>query len=389
MSSNKINQDILKDLKRYIIRKDDISEKDIWDEWKIYEDINYFSKVYKLFKNRFSEALSASNYICSLGKSGLPLAAKLAFDTGKPLIIFSVSEFVKEERTFIMGIPNDKIDLSGANIFCADSHLRTGGTVSLADSILKSYHIDKIKYAVMFDTSEKPDVTEGIDVYSLMRWPDIIDYLQISEDRIAEDDFWMKDDKYWITYAENDDKWDLNNGDKKDDKATSPEIILLENEEKCLLDDNFEYAKPLDLYSNVNIFEVFIDRTIKKLNNVINTIDTVVAMSVSAIPMAFVLANKITELNSSNNHKVKFIFLMNEPISYYKKIFSDCNSLLLCDDIMLTGGLLHAVRKLLVDDDKKIKSLVTIIDSKQFPKRTYLHSFLANTKASFITGISK
>jgi adenine/guanine phosphoribosyltransferase-like PRPP-binding protein len=80
---------------------------------------------------------------------------------------------------------------------------------------------------------------------------------------------------------------------------------------------------------------------------------------------------------------------MNEPISYYKNNLSDRNSLLLCDDIMLTGGLLHAVRKLLVKDDSKIKSLVTIIDSKQFINRKYLHSFLANTNASFITGISK
>jgi adenine/guanine phosphoribosyltransferase-like PRPP-binding protein len=389
MSSNQIDQAILRELRKYVIRQDDISGDDIWDEWKFYEDINYFSKVYKYFKNHFSEALSTSNYICSLGKSGLPLAAKLAFDTGKPLIIFSVSEFIKEERTFIMGIPNDKIDLSGANIFCADSHLRTGGTVRLADSILKSYHIDKIKYAVMFDTSEKPDVTKGIDVYSLMQWSDINKYLAISEERIAKDDFWMKDDKYWITYAESDNKWELNNGDEQYDKVTEPEIILLEDEEKYLLDDNIEYAKPLDLYYHVKLFKVFIDRTIKKLNNIINTIDTVVAMSVSAIPMAFVLANKISELNSSNNHEVKFIFLMNEPISYYKNNLSDRNSLLLCDDIMLTGGLLHAVRKLLVKDDSKIKSLVTIIDSKQFINRKYLHSFLANTNASFITGISK
>ena len=129
-------------------------------------------------------------------------------------------------------------------------------------------------------------------------------------------------------------------------------------------------------------FHLFIEKCITEIKEA--GIDIIVAASVTAIPIAFILS---TELNNLNG---QFLFIMNEPIEYYKNILFKTKAIALCDDILLTGGLLYAIAELLIGKDyykNKIKFIITICDLEQFPEpgRKYIRYLINHASPVLLT----
>ncbi|MCK9418235.1 MAG: phosphoribosyltransferase [Nitrospirae bacterium] len=378
----------LQSLLNTVIRKDYSNGEKIWDEWFFYENVFSFIDVYEKFYDKYYKLTDKFDYICSLGKSGYPLAAKLAFDSKKPLLISSMSEFIYEDRTFILGLPPESANFSvkGKKIFCVDSHTRTGGTIRLANNLITNRQVKHIEYAVLFDCieDEKHKKSYLKSIKSLYDWETLHKPLNqmVDKSRMLNDDFWMKEDKYWLTYIKTE--------NLKDNVQTLPEInvttILTPEESKKFI--TADYINPLDLYLDPKLYSTFINRLLDQLINV--DIDTFVALSVASIPIAFNLA--IEQQKRFKTKKVKFIFLMNEPLQYYREKMADATGILLCDDVIVSGGLLYAVANLLIgeNNNKKVKIIATFFHSLQFPSagRWYLSSVINQTKAKYIAGIS-
>jgi len=233
----------LKKIIENIVRKDETLDKYIWDEWCLYKDINNFLKVYEQYYSMFFEKVKEFDYICSVGKSGFPLAAKFAFDVKKPLIISSLSEYIYDGRTYVLGIPPD-IDLNNKKIFCIDSHIRTGGSIELADKLLKSRLTKEVDYFVLFDCRDDLKNSK-LHINSLYKWNEIEPPLLelVTRERISEDEFWMKEDKYWLMNVDPE-KWELPSGDVTQ-KSFKQTIIMKDEYRKFIKDGKIE---PLKLY---------------------------------------------------------------------------------------------------------------------------------------------
>lgn len=365
----------IKETIKNIVRKDKSLDKYIWDEWCLYKDIKNFLKVYEKFYLKFCETAKKYDYICSVGKSGFPLAAKFSFDIKKPLIISSLSEYIYEGRTFVLGVPPD-VDIKNKKVFCIDSHTRTGGSIELADKLLKSRNIKDVDYFVLFDCRDFQN--RKLHINSLYKWneiePQLLEF--VPANRISDDEFWMKEDKYWLMSV-NPQKWDLPSNDIP--PKSSKQIVLMEEKYSQFMKDG--KIEPLQLYMDPDAFHLFIEKCMTEIKGA--GIDTIIAASVTAIPIAFVLS---TELNSCSN---QFIFIMNESIDYYNNILSKTKAIALCDDVMLSGGLLYAIAKLLIGENyyDKIKFLITIFNLTQFPEsgRKYIRYLIAKASPVFLT----
>ena len=359
-----------------IIRKDDNLDEYIWDEWSLYKDVNFFLKIYKEYHLKFNERAKEFDYICSVGKSGFPLAAKFAFDIKKPLIISSLSEYIYDGRTFVLGIPPD-VDIKNKKIFCVDSHVRTGGSIELADKLLKSRYTKEVCFSVLFDCRDSQSLKPHIN--SLYKWKEIersLLELGVSSDRILDDEFWMKEDKYWLMSVDPE-KWEL----PFDTTFQKPAKLIVTMENQCNHFTKNGTIEPLQLYMEPDAFHLFIEKCITEIKDA--EIDVFVAASVTAIPMAIVL---LTELNRSGS---QFLFIMNEPVEYYKSILSKAKAIALCDDVMLTGGLLYAIANLLIGENfkDKIKFIITICDLEQYPQsgRKYINYLINQASPVLLT----
>ncbi len=367
-----------------IIRRDQTDpETYVWDEWLFYENLYSFSKVYADFLSVSKTDAKTFDYVCSLGKSGFPLAAKLAYDLDKPLIISSLSEFIFQNRTFVLGLPPD-LDIKGKTLFCVDSHTRTGGTIDLFERLIKTKMPGRVKYSVIFDCREGK-ASHHHEVRSLYRWKAVESSLLrvVPPARIKDPSFWMKEDRYWLTYVSLD-SWVL--GCPPEGAIPAP-ILALEESEAITLTEKGQ-VEPLRLFLQPDVWKGFTKRVLELVGD--NRADTVVALSVAAIPLAFILSALLHE--SSPDKRVRFLFLMNEPPEYYAKRLEDSQGVLLCDDAVLTGGLLYAVHSLLLKGEKeKTKNIITIFDSAQFPEegRKYLKVVLSDSPGKYIAALSK
>ncbi|MBF0344885.1 MAG: phosphoribosyltransferase [Nitrospirae bacterium] len=366
------------------------SDKFIWDEWFFYEDVASFLDVYNQFCEEFSQRAIEYDYICSLSKPGYPLSSILAYDLDIPLIINSFSELVYKESSYIFGIPPEiEIPIKDKSIFCVDLHTRTGGTIVLAKNIIDLRHAKKIDFAVIFNcyNGKSKDIN---NIKCLFEWKVIekeLNAIVKDAQRINETEFWMIHDEYWLTS----DRFNELNIDKYPNEAIRPEILLPANTVEQLIKN--ELIRPTESYLKTNIFKALVEETIKNLQKrgVDKEIDTVVALSTAAIPLAFNIATEISKSLPGNN--VKFIFLMNESLEDYKAKFEASQGILLCEDTVLSGGLMYSFFKLLIGTNTKdkIKAIVTIFDCKQFPKkgRKYLRAILSETGAAYLAGLSQ
>jgi adenine/guanine phosphoribosyltransferase-like PRPP-binding protein len=370
-----------------IVRKDYYSDDLIWDEWFFYEDAKSVLDIYSYFYEVIKKTTHKFDYVCSLGKSGFPLASKLAFDVRKPLLISSMSEFIYEDRTFILGLPpeSSNIEIENKLLLAVDSHTHTGGTIRLADNLIKTRNIKDIEYAVIYnciDSEEKK--LENKSIHALYAWENIREALThiVGKKRIKENDFWMKEDKYWLTYVSTE-AWKT---DVLSDSEASAKALLSDEDGHHFIKSG--YITPLNLYLNPSLFHKLIENTLKELED--QDIDTFVALSVSSIPLAFILALEQQKRKSDKN--IKFYFLMNEPDEYYRAKLNASQGILICDDIMISGGLLYAATKLLLEksNSHKLKVILTLFDCKQFPSRgrRYLNSVIASTRAKYLAGLS-
>lgn len=358
-----------------IIRVDGDLDDFIWDEWYLYKDVNSFLTIYEEFYSSFNKIVKEFDYICSIGKSGFPLAAKFAFDVKKPLIISSLSEYIYDGRTFVLGIPPD-VDVKNKKIFCIDSHVRTGGSIELANTLLQNRYSKEVSFFVLFDCRASHNVERPIN--SLYKWKEIEPSLinsGVQATRILDDEFWMKEDKYWLMDVASE-EWELS--ENVIPQKSAKEIVIMQ--EKFSQFQHNDKIEPLKLYMEPDAFHLFIEKCIEEIKD--SGVDFFIAASVSAIPMAFVLSSQLKRAG------IQFLFIMNEPKKYYSNELKEAKGIALCDDVLSTGGLLYAIANLLIDDAKnKVKFVITICDLNQFPEigRKYIHYLINLVSPLFLT----
>jgi orotate phosphoribosyltransferase len=370
-----------------LIRDDANSGEPIWDEWLLYEDIKKFTRFYNDFVNKFRDTLNDFDYICSLGKSGFPLASKLAIDLRKPLIVSSMAEFIYENKTYLLGVGTDD-DLTNKKIACIDSHCRTGGSIKQFQNLINLKKINCAVNFVLFDCSES-ERGKDLKIQSLFKWKDLSKSIQgkISPERLNDTHFWMKDDQYWLTSL-SPEMIELNTFPDKCNSSFE-ELFLEQKTKNLFCTDGF--IKPLDLYKHIDIFESFIQKIIIRIINQNISVDTFVAGSVAAIPIAFNLA--CTLKKNYPEKDIKFVFLMNESYQYYQAKLKGREGIMLCDDTIFSGGLLYAIYKVLLDNGShgNLKGIITFFNSLAFPKegKRYINTILSeNPQLLLLSGIS-
>jgi hypothetical protein len=205
----------------------------------------------------------------------------------------------------------------------------------------------------------------------------------VRPDRVKDPTFWMKDDRYWLTYV-SPNEWASECSAAG--RIPAPTLALEEGEAITLTKQG--QVQPLWLFLKPHIWKRFTNNVLGLMGD--NRADTVVALSVAAIPLAFTLSFLLHE--SAPERGVRFLFLMNELPEYYAQRLENREGVVLCDDAVLTGGLLYAVHSLLLKGKKeKTKNVITIFDSVQFPEegRRYLKFVLSDSPEKYIAAFSK
>lgn len=339
----------------------------VWDEWTFYSNFDLLKKA----SSNIIDSLEKKNitkrhidYIVGLSKSGLPLAAYIAAELEIPLVPFSIGEFFSPDGDIIIGLPDYDNNFCRKNILVLDSHIRSAETYKLFKKMISSFQINIVQFGVIADCREQQCNIENFTAFIARE--DVNTFLE--KNIIVRDDpfFWKHSREHWLIPADNNiDSCTLN----ENLIPTRERIEIIDKNLKSDLEQYLIYERnkepifdPLKFYLDPELVNRSIDNIVGKFTNV--KIDTVVACSVIAIPLAMMLCRAFSK---TNKNKLKFIFLGNGDEQYFEDKFSSSNKIIFCDDVLATGGLAYnAFKRYIEPKNTSLEAIIVMLSQLSF-----------------------
>lgn len=341
-----------------------------WKEWNFYANYPLFEKAAALLLDNISSHTRATDCVISLSKSGFPLAAWLALKLGKPLFLFSIGELFHPNGTSVIGIyPEGEIPYRRPLI--VDSHVNTGGTYRLLSKVCCDAFDEKI-FAVLIDVRNSNAFQIEDPVFSLYSrrdiWPALLELEGVDEKRLETTEFWMREEDYWLSEIE-DIPLEGERGDRISFEQIGDAVLTRKVKDGLAVSflDTWESVAPLKLYQDPPLFVQVLDLLQKRLNRL--DIDTIVACSLSAVPLAIALCVRSGDVGTEIR---RFIFLGNGTKRFYECLFDGCRNVLLCDDMVASGGLLYRIYDEFIRDERSLMGVVAIFNQNESLDRKYL-----------------
>lgn len=327
--------------------------------------------------------------VIALGKSGTPLASMLALRSGRPLYLYTVGELFHPNGAPVAGLylPDGEYP-SRIKALVIDSHINTGKTYNLFKS-LTSPKIPRCTLAVLLDTRKAVSKEAGSDICSLYSREDINEQLSQKlgeeKDRINNPEFWMRDQYFWLKSC----PLPTNGLDGARVEFKLAEGIPADTFKGALFYNymnKWNTISPIRLYMNSDLFRA----SIKALTNSISgPVDTVVACSMGALPLA---TGIFAEIGATRGTTPKLIFLGNGTRNFFESCFTGSKKILLCDDMVSCGGLIGRVYDQFVGDPSKFVGVAAMLDMDNTTSRHHLAhlpqaaQYIALSKASQLLG---
>lgn len=316
----------------------------MWDEWNFYYDLSAVFSILYSRSDDIKEFTENYDIICSLGKSGLVFAAYLSVFYKKPLVIFSVGEFI-DDGSYVIGLGKNEAQLiKGKSVLIVDSHVRSGNTMKS----INHYFINKTKvgWFVIMDCRPPSIMLEmrGFNIKSLYTFNKDtqirIENKTKKNDLFQNDDFWMKREKYWLGREDMIMKVDYN-GDISFENIKNN---IHEYDISKYLDISDGFVYPLELYYKADsynkltnyLYEIFS----KGCNFETNKGYLFIPLTLGAVPLAVSLAIKY----NIQSKDVKLLFPLYRSAEYYNSKVDNCKDyvVVMIDDVITTGGLAYS-----------------------------------------------
>jgi adenine/guanine phosphoribosyltransferase-like PRPP-binding protein len=334
-------------------------DKTYWDEWNFYSENKCLIDAATELAKQFP--VNETFVLCSLSKSGLPLATVLSLILRKPLLIFALGEFFSPE-----GLPFINV-VGGSEYkyqpwYFIDSHIHSGQTALLAESGIKFEYAATVKRCyVIADCREKTASNFPLEVIplldnktSLSKLKDIvINKYGKSESLLSENAFWMYHDHYWLTSLPD----EIGNIETN---TISTQTINIPSEVRSIVlkeDD----VQPYRLYLNPDIFYSYVKLITEKFKD----IDIVIAGSVGGIPLAAAMCY----LFSVQGLTTRFLFLGNHSTEYYVNKLRGVKKAIIVDDVVSIGSLIAIIYNKLLKPNKIELSGIACIAKTKFPSK--------------------
>lgn len=342
-----------------------------WKEWNLYSRYSLFEAQAESLLESASSYLDDIDCIVSLSKSGFPLGSWFALKTEKPLFLFSIGELFHPNGVSVIGLyPEGDIPFKRALV--VDSHVNTGMTYRLFTKVCANL-FDKRVFAVLVDVRNADSFKiedSVVQLYNRERvWPALLEIDGVDEPLLGSTDFWMRDEEYWLSGVS---RISLETEGKS---AISFEHIRNDELKKRLQDclfvkylNKWNTVSPLKLYQDPALFRAVLDEVEKRLDI---QVDTVVASSLGAVPLAIGLCLKMKQKQKEKGDR-RFIFFGNGSKRFYDSLFEGSRNILLCDDMVASGGLLYRIYKEFIRNTRKLVGVVTIFEQREFLGNKYL-----------------
>jgi adenine/guanine phosphoribosyltransferase-like PRPP-binding protein len=341
-----------------------------WKEWNFYADYPLFHQLAELLTKKLHEFFAEVDCIISLSKSGLPLGAWIAQKKGIPLYLFTIGELFYPNGTTVIGLyPHDSIQEKKPLI--VDSHVNSGGTYRLLTKVCHNLFESRI-FAVLADARNEKSFPIEDKVISLFSSEDVRSVMlqkkNIDVERLGSLDFWMREEDYWLTDPAACEEKALNH-------KTFQRRLIDDDQLRCQVYETIKRSymgkwntvAPILLYKEPKIWSESLDYIEREFDG--QKVDTIVATSLGAVPLAVSLAARLYVRGTKIE---QFVFIGNGPISYYRSFFKSASNVILCEDIIASGGLLSSVILSFFDITENglkpnLVRSITIFDQNSFP----------------------
>ena len=350
-----------------------------WKEWNFYARYELFEDLGEALFGRVSRHLDDIDCVISLSKSGFPLGSWFALRARKPLFLFSIGELFHPNGASVIGLyPEGKIAFRRALV--VDSHVNTGMTYRLFTKVCATL-FDKRAFAVLIDVrnGDSFEIEDPvIQVYGRGEvWGELLKIKGVDRVLLGSDDFWMREEEYWLSGVPH-----LNLA-PRGKKGISFENIGTNELRKSLQETLFgvylgkwNTVSPLRLYQKPDLFEAVLNDVVDRIGD--QKVDATVASSLGAVPLAIGLCIKMKQRGKRIR---RFIFLGNGSLRFYGTLFEECKHVLICDDMVASGGLLYRIyEEFIKREARKLVGVVTIFDQDEFPRRDYLERLPADAR---------
>lgn len=339
----------------------------MWDEWNFFF---YFNDVCDFFKNKkdfFENILNQADVVCSLGKSGMVFAAYLSILARKPLIVFSVGEFI-HQGGYVIGFTKEEDQfINGKRILVVDSHVRSGNTIKMMNNYIKSSDVSGVQWLTIMDCRE----TEKRNEFSEYNIKSICDLYPNNYSHIKEiigdeglmrnDDFWMKREVYWL--GRDHIKLDVKKLTTDDLKELEDKILYFDI--KRYMPTSNKYFIPLEIIKNYDLFDEITNRFFVALNQ--SSLRKggqylLVPLTIGALPIAVSLAYRFYSSGSA----VRLLYPLFRTEKYFDERLDEVNNytVILIDDVITTGGIIYAFYDKYIHDKFKNVHLIAPLKLK-------------------------
>lgn len=351
----------LKILKKFLIQDPDW----MWDEWNLYFHFDSLVSLLKDYEFELKTATEGVDYVCSLGKSGIVFATYIALLAKKPLIIFSVGEFMNEGAYVIGFSDNDKGRIKGSKILVVDSHTHTGNTFRMMNDYLEAAKVNSATWFVIADCRDidlKVQMKKQYDVRSLFDFEEEMrsEFLKIIKNKylLSRESFWMKDQEYWL--GRDDFRLNVNSEDKSFIDQVDSKVQYFNIKEFLKYDSNA--FVPIDIYVDVMRFKKITDHFNESVcYGSTNEKDKclIVPMTLAAVPIAV----SVGFLHLERKDSVKILFPLFRSDAYYREAINTMKgaSVILIDDVLTTGGLIAAFYKKFLEKEDFVVILLSFM----------------------------
>jgi orotate phosphoribosyltransferase len=328
-------------LKKFVLE----DPKWMWDEWNVFFDFDDFCVFLDSNNHKIKGLVDRADVICSLGKSGIVFAAYLSIISKKPLVVFSVGEFINKGAYVIGFTKSEDQFLKDKRILVVDSHVRSGNTIRMMKNYLDYNNILDASWLTVIDC-RKDEVVREMDAFEVKAICDLLTDNRekfvglIGDESLLDDErFWMMKEAYWLGRETN----KLDAAIKKIDEVEQikKSIVYFNVDEYVDLEDG--YFVPLSLFRDHKSFLGIVDYFYEKVfcgDSCVSKKVLFLPLTLGAVPVAVAMAYKCLQLGYS----VKILYPLFRSEDYFKKKLLDVAGykVIMIDDVVTTGGLIYS-----------------------------------------------
>ncbi|NTW68578.1 MAG: hypothetical protein HGB23_01860 [Chlorobiaceae bacterium] len=319
----------------------------MWDEWNFFFYFDDICDFFKSHEDDFKSIVDQSDVICSLGKSGMVFATYLSVITRKPLVVFSVGEFI-HQGAYVIGFTKSEDQIvKGKKLLVVDSHIRSGNTIKMMGNYIAHNDVEDVKWLTIMDcrSAKKREEMHKYDIRSICDFfPDIRNQvIKVTDDEflLEDESFWMKKEEYWL--GRDSIKLKFSNQDSSDKEIAEKQEKINYFDITLFDKSSNKYFIPLHCIKNSEYFGRMIGYFYDTLTQDEIDVDKkylILPLTLGALPIAVSLAYSFYHSGCA----VRFLFPLFRTEKYFRKKLDEVAdyTVIIIDDVITTGGLIYA-----------------------------------------------